>query len=105
MESDDKSFPVVGIGASAGGLEAISELIAELPASTGMAFLLVQHLDPRHESVLTEILAKKTTISVETAADGATKTGFHVEPHGTLEHHLPRRLARNSTSLRAVKPR
>jgi two-component system CheB/CheR fusion protein len=58
MESPDKSFLVVGIGASAGGLEAVSELIAELPATTGMAFLLVQHLDPMHESFLTEILAK-----------------------------------------------
>jgi two-component system CheB/CheR fusion protein len=70
MESSDKSFPVVGIGASAGGLEAVSELIAELPAETGMAFLLVQHLDPRRDSLLTEILAKKAEIAVETAADG-----------------------------------
>jgi two-component system CheB/CheR fusion protein len=59
MESLDRSFPVVGIGASAGGLEAVSELLAELPATTGMAFLLVQHLDPHHESLLTEILARK----------------------------------------------
>ena len=70
METPDGSFPVVGIGASAGGLEAVSELIAELPAETGMVFLLVQHLDPRHESLLTEILAKKAEIGVETATDG-----------------------------------
>lgn len=50
MSSSETLFPVVGIGASAGGLEAISELLAELPAKTGMAFLLVQHLAPKHES-------------------------------------------------------
>lgn len=70
MEPDVNLFPVVGIGASAGGLEAVSELIAELPATTGIAFLLVQHLDPRHDSFLTEILAKKSSIRVETAVDG-----------------------------------
>jgi two-component system CheB/CheR fusion protein len=78
MESPDKSFPVVGIGASAGGLEAVSELIAELPAETGMAFLLVQHLDPQHDSLLTEILAKKTEIAVETARDGTTLRPDHL---------------------------
>jgi two-component system, chemotaxis family, CheB/CheR fusion protein len=46
MGSSGSSFPVVGIGASAGGLEAVSELLAEVPALTGMAYLLVQHLDP-----------------------------------------------------------
>ncbi len=76
-ETSDKSFPVVGIGASAGGLEAVSEMIAELPAATGMAFLLVQHLDPTHESFLTEILAKKAAFTVETAADGAILTPDH----------------------------
>ena len=78
MESPDKSFPVVGIGASAGGLEAVSELIAELPAETGMAFLLVQHLDPRHDSLLTEILAKKAEIAVETATDGTALRPDHL---------------------------
>ncbi len=78
MESPDNSFPVVGIGASAGGLEAVSELIAELPSTTGMAYLLVQHLDPVHESFLTEILAKKAVIAVETATDGATMKPDHL---------------------------
>ncbi len=87
MESSDKSFPVVGIGASAGGLEAVSELIAQLPAATGMAYLLVQHLDPRHQSFLTEILAKKAVIAVETAADGTTVKPDHlyvIPPNRTL---------------------
>src|SRR5258708_24520818 len=77
-EISEKSFPVVGIGASAGGLEAVSEMIAELPATTGMAFLLVQHLDRMHESFLAEILAKRAALTVETAADGATLTPDHL---------------------------
>src|SRR4030065_2417408 len=48
-------FPVVGVGASAGGLEAFTPLLQRLPADTGMAFVLVQHLHPEYESALTEI--------------------------------------------------
>jgi hypothetical protein len=70
-ESPKKSFPVVGIGASASGLEAGSQIIAALPASTGIAFILVEHLDPRHQSLLTEILTKRGPITVGTATDGA----------------------------------
>ncbi|MEQ8189931.1 MAG: chemotaxis protein CheB [Candidatus Eremiobacterota bacterium] len=55
---------IVGIGASAGGLEAFSELLKNLPANTGMAFILVQHLDPNHESMLTELLRQETTMNV-----------------------------------------
>jgi two-component system CheB/CheR fusion protein len=55
-------FPIVGIGASAGGLEAFSELLRYLPEKTGMAFVLVQHLDPKHDSALQEILARTTKI-------------------------------------------
>jgi two-component system CheB/CheR fusion protein len=90
MGSLDKSFPVVGIGASAGGLEAVSELIGALPSTTGMAFLLVQHLDPRHSSFLTEILAKKAAIEVETAADGTTVKPDHlyvIPPNASMTLH------------------
>jgi two-component system, chemotaxis family, CheB/CheR fusion protein len=58
---------IVGIGASAGGLEAIAELLGAHPPATGMAYIVVQHLDPRHESLLSEILAKKTAIPVSPA--------------------------------------
>jgi two-component system CheB/CheR fusion protein len=58
------TFPIVAIGASAGGLEAISELLAALPAQSGMAYIAVQHLNPDHESLLSEILAKKTALAV-----------------------------------------
>src|SRR5882724_2336518 len=55
---------VVGIGASAGGLEAFSELLRNLPATTGMAFVLVQHLDPHHESILADLLGNYTGMPV-----------------------------------------
>src|SRR5579863_3910387 len=57
-------FPVVGIGASAGGLEAFGQLLSALPADTGMSFVLVQHLDPAHESLLAELLAPHTEMPV-----------------------------------------
>ena len=69
---------IVGIGASAGGLEAIAELLGALPAATGMAYIVVQHLDPRHESLLSEILAKKTPIPVTAALSGEIVQADHV---------------------------
>lgn len=58
-------FPVVGIGASAGGLEAFLLLFAKMPTDTGMAFVLVQHLDPTHSSLSVEIIARSTKLKVE----------------------------------------
>jgi len=72
------SFPVVGIGASAGGLEAFSELLHNLPEKTGMAFVLVQHLDPKHTSGLPEILARTTRLPVEEVTDGCVVQPDHV---------------------------
>ena len=64
-----QSFIIVGIGASAGGLEALETFLAHLPAQTGMAFVLVQHLDPSHTSLMPELLTRLTTIPVQVAAD------------------------------------
>jgi len=64
------SFPVVGIGASAGGLEAASILFKELSPRLGMAFVLVLHLDPARESAVTEILARVTPMPVVQAKEG-----------------------------------
>ncbi len=58
------SFPIVGVGASAGGLEAFTQLLKALPLDTGMGFVLVQHLDPEHESALTQILSRATSLPV-----------------------------------------
>ena len=78
-------FPVVGIGASAGGLEACRRLIGALPAGTGMAFILVQHLDPTHQSMMVDLLAGYTTMPVREAADGMKLEPDHlyVIPPGT----------------------
>jgi len=71
-------FSIVGIGASAGGLEAFSDLLPYLPEKTGMAFVLIQHLDPKHGSELREILARTTKIPVEEVTDGALVQPDHV---------------------------
>ncbi|MEO8131481.1 MAG: chemotaxis protein CheB, partial [Bryobacteraceae bacterium] len=64
------SVPIVGVGASAGGLEAMSQLLEALPTDTGMAFVLVQHLEPKHESMLTKLLAKATAMPVQEVREG-----------------------------------
>jgi two-component system CheB/CheR fusion protein len=65
-----RAFSIVGIGASAGGLEAFTGFLKALPTDTGMAFVLVQHLDPEHESALTEILARATSLRVREIEHG-----------------------------------
>ena len=72
------SFPVVAIGASAGGLEAFKEFFLALPPDSGMAFVLIQHLDPSHESMLTEIIARATAIPVEEVRSGTRILPNHV---------------------------
>src|SRR5674476_281383 len=62
-------FPIVRLGASAGGLEAFEQFFRNVPPDSGMAFVLVSHLDPDHVSILTEILQRTTTMSVVEARD------------------------------------
>jgi two-component system CheB/CheR fusion protein len=57
-------FPIVGVGASAGGLEAFTELLSHVPPDTGMAFVLIQHLAPKHHTILPEILSRHTVMPV-----------------------------------------
>jgi two-component system, chemotaxis family, CheB/CheR fusion protein len=80
--SEADLFPVVGIGASAGGLEAFKELLASLPEKAGLAYVLVPHLDPSHESVLTEILARFTKIPITEVKDGmpVLRDRIHIIP-------------------------
>ena len=69
---EETSFPIVGIGASAGGLAAFEKFFANMPATTesGMAFVLVQHLDPDHKSILTDLIKKYTKMKVFEVTDG-----------------------------------
>ena len=74
----DNDFPVVGIGASAGGLEAFTKLFNALPADSGMAFILIQHLDPTHESMMVALLGTHTSMKVLQATDGMMVERNHV---------------------------
>jgi two-component system CheB/CheR fusion protein len=92
-------FPIVGIGASAGGLEASEQLFRKVPPDSGMAFVLVSHLDPSHASILTEILQRTTTMPVVEAQDQmkVTPNSVYVIPpnrdmaifHGALQLSVP----------------
>ena len=93
------TFPVVGIGASAGGLEACRKLVSGLPVGTGIAFILVQHLDPTHESMMVDLLAGYTPLTVDQAADGMIIEPDHlyIIPPGTA-------LSVDRGALRLSKP-
>ena len=71
-------FRVVGLGASAGGLEALYKLFDELPDDTGMAFILVLHLDPTHSSMMVDLLTGHTAMKVSEATDGMLIERDHV---------------------------
>jgi two-component system, chemotaxis family, CheB/CheR fusion protein len=78
---------VVGIGASAGGLEAFTRFFANMPVNGGMAFVLIQHLDPQRVSMLVELLSAKTTMPVTAAADGMpvmANSVFVIPPNSVL---------------------
>lgn len=70
QDDQNQRFPIVGIGASAGGLEAFRQLLSHLPIDTGMAFVLIQHLAPDQKSLLTEILSRATAMTVVEVRDG-----------------------------------
>ena len=74
----ENPFPVVGVGASAGGSGALRQLLAALPPQPGLALVVVQHLDPRHESHLTELLRPHTSMPVVDAAHGVKVEPDHV---------------------------
>ena len=76
--SASKNFPIIGVGASAGGLEAFTELLHALPKDNGMAFVFVQHLDPKHVSMLAEILARESKMPVLEARSGVLVQPDHV---------------------------
>jgi two-component system CheB/CheR fusion protein len=80
------SLAVVGIGASAGGLDACTKLVAAIQPGGGLAFVLVQHLDPNHPSMMAELLAGRTALTVRDAEDGLRLAADHlyVIPPGTI---------------------
>src|SRR6266404_3785820 len=78
QQHSNHAFPIVGVGASAGGLEAFREFLAHLPDDTGMALVLVQHLDPKHESMLAELLSRSTELPVSEVEDGMPVAPNHI---------------------------
>jgi two-component system chemotaxis response regulator CheB len=82
-----KAFEIVALAASAGGLKALTEVLSALPGDFPVPILVVQHLDPRHRSLMAEILGKRTAIEVKQAAHGAhVRPGVaHIAPP---DHHL-----------------
>ncbi len=77
-DSQTLPFPVVGIGASAGGIEAYIDLLHNLPTDTGMAFVLVPHLAPDHKSHLVEILQSHTQLPISTIENGVQPQPNHI---------------------------
>jgi two-component system, chemotaxis family, CheB/CheR fusion protein len=76
LEEPDREFPIVGIGASAGGLAAFEQLFTNIPPDTGLAFVVIQHLSPPHNSILPELIQRFTIMPVVQATDG-----IEVEPN------------------------
>lgn len=99
LRPDEGSITIVGVGASAGGLEAFTELLAHLPLDTGMGFVLVQHLDPQHASALADLLRRATPLPVREATNK-----LRVEPNHVYVIPPNRALSINSGAL-VLRPR
>jgi two-component system CheB/CheR fusion protein len=92
-------FPIVGIGASAGGLEAIEQFFTHMPSDAGIAFVLVPHLDPSHASMMSDLIRRLTKMAVAEAGDGMEVEPDHIYVippnrnmaifHKTLQLSLP----------------
>jgi two-component system CheB/CheR fusion protein len=69
-KNEISQFPIVGIGASAGGLEALEQFFGNMPKDSGLAFVVIQHLDPNHAGIMPELLQRITPMKVSQASDG-----------------------------------
>ncbi len=97
VPSDKSDFPVVGIGASAGGLEALELFFSHVPAGCDIAFVVIQHLDPTHKSIMSSLLKKYTAMEIAEIADGMrveknrvylAPPNFNVAIIGNTLHHV-----------------
>ncbi len=93
------NFPIVGIGASAGGLETFGQFFTDMPADSGMAFVLVQHLDPTHKSILGDLVKRYTRMQVFEVQDGMT-----VKPNCTYIIPPNREMALLHGTLHLIEP-
>ena len=77
-ELPEGGFPIAGIGASAGGLEAIEQFFRHMPPDAGIAFILIPHLDPSHASMMTDLIRRFTKMAVDEAEDGMQVEPDHI---------------------------
>lgn len=77
-DSPAPPFPIVGIGASAGGLEALEQFLGKIPSNSGLAFVVVQHLDPTHKGMIVELLQRVTPLPVAEVKDGVKVQPNHI---------------------------
>lgn len=87
MDKSELPFGIVGLASSAGGLNALNEILAHLPADFPVPLVIVQHLDPRHRSLMAQILSKSSPLSVKQAEEGELlkpRTVYIAPP----DHHL-----------------
>jgi two-component system, chemotaxis family, CheB/CheR fusion protein len=78
MNGNSSNFYYVGIGSSAGGLDALKKFLLNVPENSGIAYLIVQHLDPVHKSALVDILSRSTSMEVLEVEDGLKVLPDHV---------------------------
>jgi two-component system, chemotaxis family, CheB/CheR fusion protein len=95
-----KSFPIVGIGASAGGLEALETFFDHLPPAPGMALVIIQHLSPKYKSIMGQILQRHTNLPVQEVADG-----LEVMPDTVYFNSPDREVAIFNGKLHLIEPR
>jgi two-component system CheB/CheR fusion protein len=97
---EKKSFPVVGIGASAGGLEALETFFDHLPPAPGMALVIIQHLSPKYKSSMGQIIQRHTSLTVQEVADG-----LEVAPDNVYFNSPDREVAIFKGKLHLMEPR
>ncbi|MCF7794429.1 MAG: hypothetical protein K9N09_10745 [Candidatus Cloacimonetes bacterium] len=81
-KANKEKFPIVGIGASAGGLEALERFFENMPSDAGIAFVVIQHLDPKHKSIMASLLEKYTKMKIFEVKDGmpVKKNSIYLTP-------------------------
>jgi len=77
-KAEKDTFYIIGIGSSAGGLKALEEFFDNCPPDTGFAFVIIQHLSPKHKSLMPELLSRHTKMSVKEAKEGVIVLPNHV---------------------------
>ena len=97
--SENRGLYIVGIGASAGGLEAFQEFFTHMPSDSGMAFVLVPHLDPTHKSIIGDILKKYTDMNIFQAEDG-----MKVQPNCVYLIQPDKNIAILNGNLQLIEP-